>query len=71
MKVKKLVARQIKDTRGDKTIEILLKTDFGEFIASAPNGKSRGEYESKPYKRSILGDIKAVNNYFIKDISLK
>ena len=70
MKVKKLVARKIKDTRGDETIEIKLISDFGEFIASAPNGKSKGEFEVKPWKKSLKGDINAVNKYFIEDINL-
>ena len=68
MKVKNLVAREIKDTRREKTIEVKLITNDGEFIASAPNGKSRGEFEAKVWKKSLAGDIKAVNNYFIEDI---
>jgi len=57
----KLKARAIKDTRGDKTIEVELKTGSGKFKASAPNGKSRGKFESKPYKKGLLGDIKVIN----------
>src|SRR3989344_7664085 len=68
MKVKKLVAKEIKDTRGEETIEVKLITSDGEFIASAPNGKSRGEFEASVWKKSLAGDIKAVNNYFIEDI---
>ena len=68
MKVKNLVAREIKDTRGEETIEVKLITSDGEFIASAPNGKSRGEFEASVWKKSLAGDIKAVNNYFIEDI---
>ncbi|PIN91752.1 hypothetical protein COU56_04610, partial [Candidatus Pacearchaeota archaeon CG10_big_fil_rev_8_21_14_0_10_31_9] len=71
MKVKKLVAREIKDTRGEKTIEISLVTDKGKFIASAPNGKSRGEYESKVWKKSLKEDIKQINSYFIEDINIR
>ena len=68
MKIKKLVAKEIKDTRGEETIEVKLITSDGEFIASAPNGKSRGEFEASVWKKSLAGDIKAVNNYFIEDI---
>ncbi len=70
MKVKKLVAKKIKDTRGEATIEIKLVTNDGEFVSSAPNGKSRGEFEADVWKKSLVGDIKAVNNYFIEDISI-
>jgi enolase len=69
MLIKKLVAREIKDTRGDKTIEIFLKTKFGKFKASAPNGKSRGKYEAKPWKKSLVQDIKLINS--CKLISIK
>jgi enolase len=71
MKVKKLVAKAIKDTRGEQTISIELETNLGKFIASAPNGKSKGEYEARPWKKNINEDIKVVNNYFIEDINLK
>ncbi len=71
MKIKRLKASIIKDTRGDKTIQILLVTDFGEFIASSPNGKSKGEYETKPWKKTIEGDVQAVNDYPIYDIEIK
>lgn len=71
MKIKRLVAKAIKDTRGEQTIEIELVTDFGRFVASAPNGKSKGEYESSSWKKNILSDIKAVNEYFIEDINIK
>jgi enolase len=71
MKIKELKAREIKDTRGDKTIEIELITDLGRFIGSAPNGKSRGEYEAEPWKKSLKSDIANVNSCFIKDINIK
>ena len=71
MKIKKLVAKQIKDTRGEETIEIKLVTDDGEFIASAPNGKSRGEFEAPVWKKSLSEDIKEVNKYFIEDINFR
>ncbi len=71
MKIKRLFARAINDTRGDKTIEVYLKTDFGEFIASAANGKSRGIYEAKPWKKNILSDINFINKYFIEEINFK
>lgn len=71
MKVKKLTAKAIKDTRGEQTISIELVTDKGRFIASAPNGKSKGEYEAKSWKKNINSDIQAVNDYFIEDLNIK
>mgnify|MGYP001577372365 CR=1 FL=1 len=70
MKIKRLNARAIKDTRGEETIKVSLKTDFGEFEASSPNGKSRGVYEVKSWKKSLSSDIKTINNYFIEDINV-
>ena len=70
MKVKRLIARSIKDTRKENTIEVVLITEKGRFVASSPNGKSKGKFEAKSWKRSLKGDIKVVNNTHIKDISI-
>ena len=71
MKVIKFNAQAIRDTREDSTIEISLKTNFGEFVSSAPNGKSRGKSEAKPWKESLKEDVEFVNNYFIEGIIFK
>ncbi len=68
MKIKRISAKEIKDTRGDGTIEVILKTDFGKFKASAPNGKSRGKYEAEPWKGSLKKDIGFVNKFNLKEI---
>src|SRR3989338_1673456 len=70
MKIKRLKASIIKDTRGDKTIQISLTTDFGDFISSSPNGKSKGEYEMKSWRGRIESYVQAVNNYPIYDIEI-
>lgn len=49
MFIKEVKPRLIKDSRGDKTIEVVLKTLKGKFTASAPSGKSKGEHESLDY----------------------
>ena len=59
----RLNAKEVRDTRGDKTIEVVLKTNFGTFRASSPNGKSRGKFEAKPWKGSLKHDISIVNNF--------
>ena len=71
MKVIKFNARVIRDTREEPTIEISLKTNFGEFVSSAPNGKSRGKSEAKPWKKSLKEDVEFVNNYFLEEIMFK
>ncbi|MFA6023388.1 MAG: hypothetical protein WC781_04855 [Candidatus Pacearchaeota archaeon] len=68
MKIKLLKAKSISDTRGDKTIEVQLKTEYGVFIASAPNGKSRGKYEAEPWKKSSNEDVKFVNAIKISEV---
>src|SRR3989338_10789726 len=71
MIIKELRAKAIKDTRGDKTIGVFLKTDFGEFKASAPNGKSKGEHEATPWKKNINEDIKIINSYPLYQIEIE
>tara|TARA_Y100000310_G_C20641064_1_gene793914 strand:- start:263 stop:1417 length:1155 start_codon:yes stop_codon:yes gene_type:complete len=71
MKVKRLRARVIKDTRNENTIEISLRTDEGDFVASSPNGKSTGEHEVKSWKGKVGDDVEVVNGFFIGDINLR
>ena len=68
--IKGVSAKPIRDSRGEKTILVSIKTNAGDFSASAPNGKSRGKYEKKPYKKDLQGDIKTLrqfNGYFSED----
>ena len=57
MEIQKVGARSILDSRGQKTIEVFLQTDYGDFITSAPSGKSTGKYEKKSYSKSLKKDI--------------
>lgn len=69
--VKSVDAKTILDSRREKTISVRIKTNVGSFSASSPNGKSRGKYESKPYKKSLEDDIKKLkqfSNYFSEEI---
>lgn len=70
LEIKKVKAKSILDTRGEKTIEISIETNWGKFNANAPNGKSRGIYEAKPYKKSLNEDIKFLNKIKLKNISI-
>lgn len=56
-------AKTINDTRNEKTISVSLRTNVGDFNASAPNGKSTGKYEKKSYKKSIDDDIKKLKDF--------
>ncbi|MEK6906230.1 MAG: enolase C-terminal domain-like protein [Nanoarchaeota archaeon] len=60
--IKEVSAKTISDSRKEKTILVSIKTNAGNFSASSPSGKSTGKYESKPYKKNILEDIKSVNS---------
>jgi enolase len=67
MIIEALKAKAIKDSRGDKTVEVSIKTNIGKFSASAPNGKSKGKHEAKSYKKSLEQDIEAlekISEYF-------
>ncbi len=61
--IKRVAAKAISDTRGDKTISVSLITSVGEFSSSAPNGKSTGKYENDPYKKTIDQDIKKLKDF--------
>jgi len=71
MKIKSVSAKSILDSRKEKTICVTIRTDIGSFSASAPNGKSKGKHEAKPYKKSLEEDIKTIkkfSSYFSKEI---
>ena len=71
MKIKEVSASAILDSRKEKTILVSIKTNVGEFSASAPNGKSTGKYEAKSYNKSLEGDIKTIKDigeYFSEEI---
>ena len=63
MKILEVRGKSIKDSRGDKTIEVSIKTDVGSFSSSAPNGKSKGKHEAKPYKKTIEEDIETLKKF--------
>jgi len=46
MPIKKIVARQIYDSRGNPTVEVDLTTEKGIFRAAVPSGASTGIYEA-------------------------
>jgi len=69
--IRSVNAKEILDSRKEKTILISIKTDYGVFSASSPNGKSTGKHAKKIYKKSLKGDIetlKKFSDYFSNDI---
>ena len=66
-KIKNVSARGIFDSRGNPTIECVVKTSFGKFVASVPSGASTGKREAVELrdggkKFGGLGVNKAVRN---------
>ncbi len=68
MRIKKVGAKIILDSRGEQTIKVFVKTKKGIFFTSAPCGKSKGKYEAKPYKKSIKRDIHFLEHVILPDI---
>ncbi|MCK5625165.1 hypothetical protein KAI04_05010 [Candidatus Pacearchaeota archaeon] len=69
--IKGVSAKSILDSRREKTVHVTIKTNIGSFSASAPNGKSKGKYEAKSYKKSLEEDIKFLKDsqdYFSEEI---
>jgi len=62
MHIKGVEAKIIKDSRGEDTVEVLVKTEEGVFSGSAPFGKSIGKHETPVFAGSIKNSIKNLNN---------
>ena len=45
-KIKEVIAKEIKDSRGKPTVEVHLTTRDGVFVASCPSGASTGKNEA-------------------------
>ncbi len=64
-KIKEIIAKEIKDSRGNPTIEVELETEKGSFIASCPSGASTGKNEALELRdedgRGVSRAIKNVN----------
>lgn len=71
MKIKRVYGEEIKDSRGEPTIKVFVETNVGKFSASSPDGKSKGKFEAKPYKKNLQEDIKTLkkfSDYFSEEI---
>jgi enolase len=66
-KIKKITAREIKDSREKPTIEVEIETDKGVFTASVPSGASTGKNEALELRDADnIGVSSAIKN--IKEI---
>ena len=63
MKPKQITAKFIFNSRMEKTIEVIVKTDSGNFSASAPSGKSKGSHEREAYKNTIENEVKKLESF--------
>lgn len=61
MNIKKVFGKSVKDSRGEKTIQVIVVSSKGKFATSAPAGKSRGKFEVKSYAKNLEGDINFIN----------
>jgi len=69
MEIKEVRAKAMKDSRGEKTIQVIVKTSKGKFKTSAPSGKSKGRFEVKSYARGIMSDIDIINSVEASEIN--
>lgn len=61
-KIKKVEAREIKDSRGNPTIEVSFKLEEGEVKSSAPSGASTGINEAVELRDEDGGVSQAIDN---------
>ena len=69
--IKGVSACAVFDSRKEKTILVSIKTNVGNFSASAPNGKSTGKHAKKIYKKNLQGDIETIkkfSDYFSEEV---
>ncbi len=75
-KIKKVLAEEILDSRGNPTVKVKIFTNFGSFSASVPSGASRGKHEAlelrdgkkRYFGKGVLKAVKNVNEIISKAI---
>jgi len=67
MFINEVKGRIIKNSRGEISIEVIVKTLKGNFSSSAPSGKSKGKYEAPDYnERGINFSLRLLNEFCLK-----
>ena len=68
MFVKSVMPRFVKNSRGNRSIEILLETYEGTFRCSAPSGKSTGKSEVACWNSKGIDRSMSILNVFCKKL---
>ncbi len=68
---RKVGAKIVKDSRGEKTILVWVKTGKGKFSTISPVGKSTGKFEAKPYVRSLSNEVHYINKLDVEKLKIK
>jgi enolase len=64
MFIKEVNPKIIKNSRGENTIEVIVKTLKDNFSASAPSGKSKGKYETQDFnEKGINFSLRLLNEF--------
>ena len=66
MRIKEIQAKNIKDSRGEDTISIAVRSENGSFMTSAPGGKSKGKYEVPAFPKSVKRSIELLKKHVEK-----
>lgn len=61
MKIEKIEAKEVLNSRRKPTVEVEVVTKKGKFKSSAPSGKSKGKFAAKPYLKNIQQEIAFLN----------
>jgi enolase len=63
MIIKKVKAKKIKNSRGEDTIKVIIKSDIGKGEGSAPSGMSKGKHEVMAFpEEGVEFCVKFINN---------
>jgi len=71
MLVKSVHARKLQNSRGEETIEVVIKTKKGFVKASAPFGKSRWIHEANAFVENVEHDIRIINALDVRVLDIK
>ncbi|MFH1290956.1 MAG: hypothetical protein ABIH79_00155 [archaeon] len=71
MFIREVILSFIKNSRGERTVQILLVTYEGRFKVSAPSGKSKGKHEVPPYNSNGIDRSMKMLRFFCKRLENK
>ena len=71
MKTKKVGAKIVRDSRGENTILVWVRTSKGKFVTISPVGKSTGKFEVKPYARSLKNEVEYINKLDVEKLEIR